>query len=174
VAVVQGVLRVVVHAALDVLRQLAAVILRHGLHQSLDEDAFGSLRRDVLGEQVNLASRVADFLFCHRQNVFVASQTVGLPHDEGMRTDFGDFRQHLLEPRSCVRGAGYCRVLILLHDFEAVRIRPFVGKLALLVDACVVLRVGREAIVRYRKVVVVRCESLLTCNRFTPSRNFCL
>jgi hypothetical protein len=91
-----------------------------------------------------------------------------------MRTDFGDFRQHLLEPRSCVRGAGYCRVLILLHDFEAVRIRPFVGKLALLVDACVVLRVGREAIVRYRKVVVVRCESLLTCNRFTPSRNFCL
>ena len=95
----------------------------HGLHQSLDEDAFGSLRRDILGEQVNLASRVADFLFCHRQNVFVASQTVGLPHDEGMRTDFCDFRQHLLEPRSCVRGAGYCRVLILLHDFEAVRIR---------------------------------------------------
>ena len=144
VAVVQGVLRVVVHAALDVLRQLAAVILRHGLHQSLDEDAFGSLRRDVLGQQVNLASRVADFLFCHRQNVFVASQTVGLPHDEGMRTDFCDFRQHLLEPRSCVRGAGYCRVLILLHDFEAVHIRPFVGKLALLVDACVVLRVDEK------------------------------
>lgn len=144
VAIVQGVLRVVVHAALGVLRQLAAVILRHGLHQSLDKDAFGSLRRDILGEQVNLASRVADFLFCHRQNVFVASQTVGLPHDEGMRTDFCDFRQHLLEPRSCVRGAGYCRVLILLHDFEAVRIRPFVGKLALLVDACVVLRVDEK------------------------------
>ena len=173
-AVVQGVLRVVVHAALDVLRQLAAVILRHGLHQSLDEDAFGSLRRDILGKRVNLASRVADFLLRHRQNVLVAPQTVGLPHDEGMGTDFCDLRQHHLEPGSCVRGAGYCRVLILLHDFEAVRIRPFVGKVALLVDACVVLRVGREAIVRYRKVVVVRCESLLTCNRFTPSRNFCL
>lgn len=128
VAVVQGVLRVVVHAALDVLRQLAAVILRHGLHQSLDEDAFGSLRRDILGQQVNLASRVADFLFCHRQNVFVTSQTVGLPHDEGMRTDFGDFRQHLLEPRSCVRGAGYCRVLILLHDFEARAHPPIRGQ----------------------------------------------
>ena len=174
VAVVQGVLRVVVHAALDVLRQLAAVILRHGLHQPLDEDAFGSLRRDVLGQQANLASRVADFLLRHRQNVFVAPQAVGLPHDEGMGTDFCDFRQHLLEPRSCVRGAGYCRVLILLHDFEAVRIRPFVGKLALLVDARVVLRVGREAIVRYRKVVVVRRESLLTCHRFTTPCNFCL
>ena len=33
VTVVQGMLRIVVHAALDVLRQLAAVILRHGLHQ---------------------------------------------------------------------------------------------------------------------------------------------
>lgn len=116
---------------------------------------------------MNLASRVADFLLRHCQNVFVTFQTVGLTHDEGMRTDFCDLQQHLLEPRSCVRGAGYCRVLILLHDFEAVRIRPFAGKVALLVDACVVLRVGREAIERYRKVVVVRRELLLTCHRLT-------
>ena len=72
-----------------------------------------------------------------------------------MGTDFCDLRQHHLEPGSCVRGAGYCRVLILLHDFEAVRIRPVVGKFALLVDARLVLRVGGVAVVRDGEVVVV-------------------
>ena len=49
-------------------------------------------------------------------------------------------------------------ILVLSDDFQPVRIRPFVGKLALLVDARLVLRVGGVAIVRDGEVIIVeRC-----------------
>ena len=163
VPVEQGVLGVVVHPPLYVLGELAAVILRHGVHQSLDEDSLGSLRRDVLRQQVYLASRVADFLLRHRQHVLVATQTVGLPHDESARTDFRDLRQHQLESRSVFLGAGYGRVLVLPHDGQPVSVRPRMGELPLLVDARLVLRVRRETIVRDGEVVVVLLEFLASC-----------
>ena len=160
VPVEQGVLGVVVHPPLYVLGELAAVILCHGVHQSLDEDSLGSLRRDVLRQQVYLASRVADFLLRHRQHVLVATQPVGLPHDESARTDFRDLRQHQLESRSVLLGAGYGRVLVLPHDGQPVGVRPRMGELPLLVDARLVLRMRRETIVRDGEVVVVPLEFL--------------
>ena len=155
VPVVVRALGVVVHPALDVLRQIAAVILRHGVHQPLDEDALGTFRRDVLRQQVYLAARIANLLLRHRQHVLIATQTVGLPHDESVRTDFCDLGQHQLESRSVFLRARYGRVLILSDDFQPVRVRPFMGKLTLLVDARLVLRVGREAIVCDSEVVVI-------------------
>lgn len=163
VPVEQGVLGVVVHPPLYVLGELAAVILRHGVHQSLDEDSLGSLRRDVLRQQVYLASRVADFLLRHRQHVLVATQPVGLPHDESARTDFRDLRQHQLESRSVFLGAGYGRVLVLLYDSQPVGVCPRMGELLLLVDARIVLRVRRETIVRDGEVIVVLLEFLASC-----------
>ena len=174
VPVVERVLGVVVHASLDVLGQLAAVILRHGIHQPLDEHALRPVGRDVLRQQAYLAPGVADGALRHRQHVLVAPQTVGLPHDENTGTDFRDLRQHLLEPRSVLRGARYGRVLVLLHDFEPVGVRPRMRKLPLLVDARLVLRMGGESVVGDGDVVVVQLELLLACQALTPSHNFCL
>ena len=102
-----------------------------------------------------LAPRVANRLLCHRQHVLITTQTVGLPRDEGVRTDFPDLRQHQLESQTVFLRAGYGRVLVFSDDFQPVRIRPFVGKLALLFDARLVLRVGGVAVARDGEVVVV-------------------
>jgi len=103
---------------------------------------------------------VANLLLRHRQHVLIPPKAIGLPHDEGTRTDFRDLRQHLLEPRTVLRGAGYGRVLVLPHDSQTVLVRPLVVKLLLLVDARIVLRVGREAVVRDSEVDVVLDELL--------------
>ena len=154
-AVEVRVLGVEVHPALDVHGQVPTVILRQSLHQPLDEDSLGGVRRDVLRQQVYLAPRVANRLLRHRQHVLIATQTVGLPRNEGVRTDFCDLRQHQLESRTVFLRAGYGRVLVLSDDFQPVRVRPFVGKLALLFDARLVLRVGGVAVVRNGEVIVV-------------------
>lgn len=172
--VVERVLGVVVHASLDVLGQLAAVILRHGVHQPLNEHALRPVGRDVLRQQAYLAPGVADGALRHRQHVLVTPQAVGLPHDENTGTDFRDLRQHLLEPWSVLRGARYGRVLVLLHDFEPVGVRPRMRKLPLLVDARLVLLMGGESVVGDGEVVVVQLELLLACQTLTPSRSFCL
>ena len=75
---------------------------------------------------------------------------------------------------SDIRGAGYCRVLVLLHDAEPVGVHPCMRKLPLLVDAHLVLRVGREAVVGDSEVVVVQLGFLSPRQALTPSRNFCL
>lgn len=100
--------------------------------------------------------------------VLVAPQAVGLPYDEDTRTDFRDLRQHLLEPRSVLRGAGYGRFLVLLHDVEPVGVSPRVRKLPLLVDTRLVLRVGREAVIRDSQVVVVQLGFLTSHQATTP------
>lgn len=62
--------------------------------------------------------------------------------------DIPDLRQHQLESRMAFLRAGYGRVLVLSDGFLPVRIRSFVGKLALLFDARLVLRVEGVAVVR--------------------------
>lgn len=72
------------------------------------------------------------------------------------------------EPRSVLRGAGYGRVLVFLHDAEPVGIRPRMGELALLVDARLVLRMGGEAIADNGKVIIVQLNVLTSCNVALP------
>lgn len=157
----------------DGLHRLALGVLRHGIHPPSMSPLL-PVCRDVLRQQAYLPPGVADDALRHRQHVLVAPQTIGLPHDENTGTDFRDLRQHLLKPWSVLRGAGYGRVLVLLHDFEPVVIRPRMRKLPLLVDGRVVLRIGGKSVVGDGEIVVVQLELLLACQALTPSRNFCL
>ena len=69
----------------------------------------------------------------------------------------------MVESRSVLLGAGYGRVLVLLHDGQPVSVCPRMGELLLLVDARLVLRMRRETIVRDGEVVVVLLEFLASC-----------
>ena len=142
VAVVEGVLGVVHHAAPHVHRELEAVVLREGLHHSLHEHALRGLGGNRLGEEVDAAARLADGVLCHGQHVTVAPEPVGLPQHEGVGLDLAHLRKHLLKARALLERSRDCSVFVLPHNLEAVRLRPCMGKLALLVDARLVLGMG--------------------------------
>lgn len=124
-------LGVLVHTSINVLQQLSAVVLSHGDHKALDEHTIETARRNVLRYRYIFAVRLTYGLLGHRQHVRVMTQTLCLSHDERMRPDFRDHRQHQLGHWACVRGAGYGRVLILPHD-----VNPLVSAHAWAISFC--------------------------------------